>query len=85
MDLFPVLRSIFQGCSLSPLLYILSIEPFYLQIKANKISGLKLPGTKEKTEISQFADDNLLICTNYTSIFEVFNVMEKIVKLAEHK
>ena len=44
---------------------MLSIEPSDLKIKShNAISGLKLPGTDEESEISQFADDNLLVCTN---------------------
>ena len=50
-------------------------------VKSNiKISGLKLPGTSETMEISQFADDNSLVCVNYSSIFEVFNIVDDFCK-----
>ena len=74
---FSVSRSVRQGCGLSPLLYVLSIEPFALKIKSHSgIMGLSLPGTVEKLEISQFADDNSLVCTDYKSIRHVFEVSE---------
>ena len=74
---FSVLRSVRQGCSLSPLLYVLSIEPFALKIKSHPgINGLSLPGVEEESEISQFADDNSLVCTDYRSIRHVFEVSE---------
>ena len=72
-EAFSVMRSVRQGCGLSPLLYVLSIEPFALMIKAHPdITGIGLPGTEEQSEISQFADDNSLVCTDYKSIRQVF-------------
>ena len=62
---FSVSRSVRQGCSLSPFLYVLSIEPFTLKIKSHScIIGLSLLGTEEKLEMSQFADNNSLLCTD---------------------
>ncbi|KAI0234640.1 hypothetical protein LSAT2_015037, partial [Lamellibrachia satsuma] len=54
---FPVQRSVRQGCSLSPLLYVLCIEPFAHRIRMDPmIKGIPLPGTAENVKISQYAD-----------------------------
>ena len=46
---FPILHSVHQGCGLSALLCVLSIEPFTLKIKLHLgISGLSVPGTEEE-------------------------------------
>ena len=77
-DPFPVNRSVRQGCGLSPLLYVLSIEPFAQQVKRHHgISGVPLPGSQEESEISQYADDNSLLCQNYASIRHVFEVSDR--------
>ena len=77
-DPFPVYRSVRQGCGLSPLLYVLSIEPFAIRVKQHRgISGVPLPGSQEESEISQYADDNSLLCRNYASIHHVFQVSEQ--------
>ena len=83
---FLVLRSVRQGCGLSPLLYVLSIEPFALKIKSHpNIHGISLPGSEETSEISQFADDNSLICTDYKSIRSVFEVSDLFCKASGAK
>ena len=55
---FVVSRSVRQGCSLSPLLYILCMEPFAHKIRTEpNIMGLQLPGSREEVRISQYAHD----------------------------
>ena len=63
---FPVIRSVRQGCSLSPLLYVLCMEPFANRIRWDVgIVGLQLPGSFDQVRISQYADDtNIVVCNN---------------------
>jgi hypothetical protein len=50
-------RSVKQGCSLSPLLYVLCLEPFVRKVcKDKEIEGLKLPGSPDQCKISVFAE-----------------------------
>jgi hypothetical protein len=64
-----ILRSVKQGCSLSPLLYVLCLEPFVRKVCKDKdIEGLKLPGSPEQCKISVFADDITGILTTDKSI-----------------
>jgi hypothetical protein len=52
-------RGVRQGCSLSPLLYILVLEPFAIKIREDEqISGVKLPGTSKTSKISLYAGDS---------------------------
>ena len=47
---FTLTRLIRQGCPLSPMLYILALEPFLRKLKANPVlRGLTLPGSSEVT------------------------------------
>lgn len=72
---FSVTRSVRQGCGLSPLLYVLCLEPFAIRIRKNDdIVGLHIPGCKENIKISLYADDATCICTTEKSIFHVLNV-----------
>jgi hypothetical protein len=62
-------RSVKQGCSLSPLLYVLCLEPFVRKVCKDKdIEGLKLPRSPEQCKISGFADDSTDILTTDKSI-----------------
>ena len=55
---FPILRSVRQGCCLSPLLYIICLEPVLIKIrKDNSIKGFQIPG-KIDQKITAFADDS---------------------------
>lgn len=74
---FPVLRSVRQGCSLSPLLYVTCIEIFAIQIrKSTRIKGLSMPGVNGEHRITQYADDNTCIITNLGSIDEIFRISD---------
>ena len=58
---FQVSRGVCQGCPLSPLLFVLSVELLALKIRQDQLCrGIPLPdGQNAKT--SQFADDTTLI------------------------
>ena len=62
-------RSVKQGCSLSPLLYILCLEPFIRKVCLDReIKGIQLPGSNISCKISAFADDSTGIMTDDYSI-----------------
>ena len=66
---FPIKRGVRHGCSLSPLLYVICIEPFANKIRSlDEIKRLKLPGTNLEAKFSAYADDSLGILTTETSI-----------------
>ena len=61
---FTLTQSIIQGCSLSPLLYVLSIEPLLEYIR-QKITGIDMPGHKME-KVAACADDaTFFVKTNY--------------------
>ena len=83
---FAVQRSVRQGCSMSPLLYVLCIELFAIMVRKDpKISGLCLPGSDEQAKISQYADDNTCILTDMKSINNVLKVSEEYAKASGAK
>ena len=63
-DPINITRSVKQGCGLSPLLYILCLEPFVRKVVLDSdIVGINVPGINDKCKISVFADDSTGICT----------------------
>ncbi|MES9882662.1 MAG: reverse transcriptase domain-containing protein [Sedimenticola sp.] len=68
-DPFNISRGVRQGCALSPLLYVLILEPFANQIRRNPlISGISLPGSADQSKISLYADDSTATLTNLKSV-----------------
>jgi len=74
---FSLSRGVRQGCPLSPLLYILSLEPLACAIREEKIiHGVKLPGGTE-ARISMYADDTTLILSDENSITRSFSLIDR--------
>ena len=74
-DTFTLTRSLRQGDSLSPLLYILTLEPLLTRIRQDKrISGIFIPGGGVQ-KLLAFADDTNFFPADFRSvklIFETF-------------
>ena len=76
-EAFPVTRGVRQGCSLSPLLYVICIEAFAHRIRSDpQIRGLRLPTVGEEVKIIQYADDSTLVLTDYNSPEKAFHTAE---------
>lgn len=60
---FPIRRGTQQGCPLSPILFVLAMEPLAEAIQSHPdITGVEIAGLPHK--VSLFADDILLTLTN---------------------
>lgn len=74
---FPVQCSVRQGCSLSPLLYVLCMEPFAHRIRNDQmIRGIPLPGAPEDCKICQYADDTNLFVSDIRSVRKILMLVE---------
>ena len=70
---FEIKRGVRQGCSLSPLLYVLCLEPFAKKVQDdNEIHGIKVPGSDYEIKMSLYADDNTGIFTSDFSMHKYF-------------
>ena len=78
-EMFKNTRGIRQGCPLSALLFVLSVEIMASRLRSNKdIKGLQIK-IDEKThsiKISQLTDDTTLCCTSKEEIYIAFNEIE---------
>ena len=74
---FHIERSVRQGCSLSPLLYVLVIECFACKVRSDsQIKGFKIPGFQDEYKISQYADDCTFMVMNTSSVCKILNICE---------
>ena len=72
----PLTRSIRQGLTLSPLLYIVALEPFLQKLKVKPaLRSLTLPGSREVARYTAYAD---YVSVLVTSIAEVEKVSQEI-------
>ena len=84
-ELFPIQRSVSQGCPLSMSLFILFQEPFYRAVVASRvIRPLTLPDSKE-LKILGYADDSTLLVRNDESLLEIGNLICKFEKAMSSK
>ena len=74
---FTLTRSVRQGCSMSPLLYTLILEPLLESIRQDKeIEGIKIPGGGEQ-KCKAFADDTIMLITKDSSITTIITRFEE--------
>lgn len=75
-------RGVRQGCPLSPLLYVISIEVLAANLRSHpSIVGLTLPGSPDPLPVlSLYADDTSVISTSDDATLAVFSTYEKFEK-----
>ena len=82
---FTLTRSVRQGCSMSPLLYTLILEPLLENIRQDKeIGGIKLPGGREQ-KCKAFADDTIMLTMKDNSITKIIKRFEEYGKASGNK
>ena len=75
---FKLSRSVRQGCPLSPMLYILALEPFLRKLKANPVlRGITLPGANTSARYTAYVDDVTLLVTSFAEIWEVDSEIQR--------
>ncbi|KAM7313253.1 hypothetical protein ISCGN_003130 [Ixodes scapularis] len=74
---FPVTRGVRQGCPLSPVIFVLSLEPFLVGVDRHpSISGLALPGSGE-LRVSAYADDVTLYLRDEDSLMKALRLFDE--------
>ena len=69
---FTLTRSFRQGCPLSPMLYILVLEPFLRKLKVNPaLRGITLPGSSEVARYTAYTDDVGVLATGSAEVGEM--------------
>ena len=85
-DFFTLEKGVRQGCPLSALLFVISIEILACKIRQCKeISGIKLPlqdYVKNEVKISMYADDITVFLTDVNDIKCVLDILRKFSKVS---
>ena len=73
-----VKRGIRQGCPLSPLLYVVYLEPILKYIEINdEIEGIGSPGLPRPIKYLAYADDVIILCKHLSSTNTVFKIFKE--------
>ena len=68
-------RGVRQGCPLSPLLYVITIEVLAVCLRTSpEITGVQLPNSLEQFKCSGYADDTTVAATSDESIEQTFTI-----------
>lgn len=82
---FRVTRGVRQGCPLSPVLFILSLEPYLIAIERHPhIRGLPLPGNSF-VKVTAYGDNITLFAHNEQSVLYALNVFQEYASLSGAK
>ena len=75
---FEMERGVRQGCQISPLLFILTVELLAISIRRDKqIKGIFVPGSDRPIKIRQYADDTTLFLRDFFDFREVLSKIKK--------
>ena len=75
---FSPTRGVQQGCPLSPLLYVITIEVLAVCLWTSpKLTGIALPNSLEELRSTGYADDTAVAVTTDDSTEEVFSIYAK--------
>ena len=70
-------RSVRQGCPVSALLFILSVEILAIKIREdNEIKGFDIPGSTDVLKIVQYADDGVVFCNNLLELDKTIELIK---------
>uniref|UniRef100_A0A8D3EDT5 Reverse transcriptase domain-containing protein n=1 Tax=Scophthalmus maximus TaxID=52904 RepID=A0A8D3EDT5_SCOMX len=81
---FKVTRGIRQGCSMSGMLYALSIEPILHNVRLS-INGLFLPGFNTPFTVSAYADDIIVLTQGQQDVNSLGHIVEDFQRISEAK
>ena len=85
-EVFQMSRGIRQGCSVSALLFVISVEILATKIRqCSSLNGLNFGIDEKPVKIAQYADDAVLFLNNKEELCSALNVIEEFGQLAGTK